>query len=333
MKTENNIPVISSRIRLARNIKDYPFPMMLLQEEGSKIINEVSEIFKEQPNISGYKINVLNEMNHLNRLAMVEKHLMSPALLNDRNKSALIVSPHKEISIMINEEDHIRIQCIKSGFQLEDAFSAASQIDDVLEDKLEYVFDEKLGFLTSCPTNVGTGLRASVMMHLPGLRMIGELTNMIQTISKLGLTVRGVYGEGSEALGNMFQISNQVTLGASEPDIIKAVKKIIIQIIEKENKARALLLSKDKIYFEDKVYRSYGLLKNARLLNYKESMRLISDVILGVDVGIITETNAKTLHHMIQCVQPASLQILIGEDLDERERSIKRAELIGDIIR
>ncbi len=333
MRNEDNIPVISSRIRLARNIKQYPFPMMLSEEEGTKVIDEVSGVFKYQDTFSDYNINVLSEMNLLNKQELVEKHLMSPSLLNDCNKGALIVSPNKEISIMINEEDHIRIQCIKNGFQLEEAFQIAGQVDDVLENKLEYVFDEKLGFLTSCLTNVGTGLRASVMMHLPGLRMVGELKNIIQTIAKIGLTVRGVYGEGSEALGNMFQISNQVTLGVSEAEVIKAVKNIICQIIEKENRARKLLLNKDRIFFEDKIYRSYGLLKNARILSYKESMKLLSDVILGVDVGLVTETNAKTLQHMIQCVQPASLQILYGKDLDERERNIKRAELVGDLIR
>lgn len=307
--------------------------MMLSEEESIDVVHRVSKIIKEQNAFSKYNINILKEMNLLNRQELVEKHLMSPSLLSDFNKGALIVSSNKEISIMVNEEDHIRIQCIKNGFQLEEAYQIAGEVDDALESQLEYVFDEKLGFLTSCLTNVGTGLRASVMMHLPGLRMIGELKNIIQTIGKIGLTVRGVYGEGSEALGSMFQISNQVTLGVNEAEIIKAVKNIIHQIIEKENRARNVLLNKDRILFEDKIYRSYGLLKNARLLSYKESMKLLSDVILGVDVGLVTETNAKTLQHMIQCVQPASLQILYDKDLDERERSIKRAELVGDMIR
>lgn len=306
--------------------------MMLSEEQGVEIIDDVSNIFNKEDIFNDYHINVLSQMKSLNRQELVEKHLMSPSLLNDYNKGALIVSPNKEISIMINEEDHIRIQCIKNGFHLEEAFQIANQVDDALEKKLEYVFDEKLGFLTSCITNVGTGLRASVMMHLPGLRMIRELNNIIQTITKIGLAVRGAYGEGSEALGNMFQISNQLTLGVSESDIIKAVKNIINQIIDKENRARELLLNKDRVLLEDKIYRSYGLLKNARLLTYKESMKLISDVILGVDVGLVTETNFKTLQHMIQCVQPASLQILFGEELDERESNIKRAEFIRDLI-
>lgn len=306
---------------------------MLTEEDSLKVIDDMVHTFIENPYLSEhYEIKILKEVNSLKRQELVEKHLMSTNLLNNYTKGALIVSKDKEMSIMVNEEDHIRIQCIKNGLNLDEAFENASNIDDFLEEKMEYAFDERLGFLTSCVTNLGTGLRASVMMHLPGLRMIGELKNMIQTLSKIGLTVRGAYGEGSEALGNMFQISNQITLGVSEKDIILAVKNIIHQIVDKEKKARSILFEKDKVLIEDKIFRSYGVLRNARILSYKESMMLLSDVILGVDLGLLNEVNNLTLHHIINSIQPASLQLLYNQNFSDRERDIKRAELIGDLL-
>lgn len=325
-------PVVSSRIRLARNLKKYAFPMMLSEAESGQVIQEIAEVFSEETLREAFDIKILKDMDPLTRQEMVESHLMSPNLLNMHKKGALIISKDKSVSIMLNEEDHLRIQCIEKGFDIDKAFELANEIDNKLEEKLEYAFDEKLGYLTSCVTNVGTGLRASVMMHLPALRMIGEIKKIVQTLSKIGLTVRGGYGEGSEALGNMFQISNQITLGASEKEIIGAVHNIITQLIEKERNARRLLMEKDPLLIEDKVYRSYGVLKNARLLNYKECMMLLSDVILGADLGIITEISNSTLHHIMNAIQPASLQLIFDKNFDGRERDVKRAEYIVDLL-
>lgn len=326
-------PIVSSRIRLARNIANRNFPMMLSAMESEAIIEEIVKIFIEDSSLhKKFDVNILKELDTLKLQELVENHLMSPNLFDNALKGALIVSKDKRISIMINEEDHIRIQSIEKGFQLDEAFKAANDIDDVLEERLGYAFDEMLGFLTSCVTNVGTGLRASAMLHLPALRVIGELNKIIQMLSKIGFTVRGTYGEGSEALGNMFQISNQITLGVSEQEIIKAVTNIVNQLVEKEKKARAVLLEKDRVLVEDKIYRSFGILKNARLLSYKESMMLLSDVILGAHMGILTEVNKETLYHTINCIQPASLQLKYDEKMSDRERDVKRAELIKELI-
>lgn len=307
--------------------------MMLSEQESSQVIQDVTDVFLDDHVLKNdFDIEILKDLNGLKQREKVEKHLMSPQMLSAYKKGALAVSKDKKISIMINEEDHIRIQCIEKGLELNKAFEIANNMDDKLEENLEYAFDEKLGYLTSCVTNVGTGLRASVMVHLPALRKIGELKKMIQTLSKIGLTVRGAYGEGSEALGSMFQISNQITLGVNEKEIIKAVNNIIVQLIEKEKRARRLLMEKDPLLVEDKAYRSFGILKNARLLNYKESMTLLSDVLLGVDLGILTETNSATLHHIMSCIQPASLQIIFDQNFNGRERDTKRAEFIRDLI-
>ncbi len=333
MNQNSHSPVVTSRIRLARNIKNFSFPMMLSEEKSNEVIQEVVKIFQHDDSFkNNFDINILKEIDPLIQQELVEKHLMSANLLNDFRKGALLISKDKKISIMVNEEDHIRIQCIEKGLEIDKAYGAANEIDDFLEDKLEYAFDEKLGFLTSCVTNVGTGLRASVMMHLPALRVAGELKKIIQTLSKIGLTVRGAYGEGSEALGNMFQISNQVTLGVSDKEIMDAVQNIIKQLIEKEEKARSFLLNNDRLLIEDKIYRSFGILTHARILNYQESMMLLSDAILGVDLGILTEVNNTTLHYIINSIQPASLQLIFEKNLDERERDIKRAEYIVDLL-
>ncbi len=332
MSDINYSPVVSTRIRLARNIKKYPFPIMLSEEKSNEVIQEIVKVFENDEQLRDrYEINILKRIDMLTKQEMVEHHLISTNLLNEYEKGAVVVSKDKKISIMINEEDHIRIQCLEKGMGIDDAYEAANRMDDILEGSLEYAFNEKLGFLTSCLTNVGTGLRASAMMHLPALKAMGELKRIIQTLSKIGLTVRGAYGEGSEALGNMFQISNQVTLGVSDKDIIEAVKNIIIQLTEKEEKARNFLISNDRLLIEDKIYRSYGVLKNAKLLNYEESMMLLSDVILGIDLGII-EGNNTMLHHIMNNIQPASLQLVYKEELNERERDIKRAEYIGDLL-
>lgn len=231
---------------------------------------------------------------------------------------------------MINEEDHIRIQCLFPGLQLTEALEAANEIDDWLESNIEYAFDETHGYLTSCPTNVGTGLRASVMMHLPGLMLTQQLNRIIPAINQLGLVVRGIYGEGSEALGNIFQISNQITLGKSEMDIVEDLKSVVGQLISQERSAREALRKTSNIQLEDRVYRSYGILANCRIIETKEAARCLSDVRLGIDMGYIKNVSRNILNELMIVTQPGFLQQYAGGQLRPNERDIRRAGLIRE---
>src|SRR5690606_2870971 len=220
---------------------------------------------------------------------LVEKHLISPALANESRCGALILDRTESVSIMVNEEDHLRIQCLYSGFQVKEAWDKASRIDDLFEEAVDYAFDETRGYLTSCPTNVGTGIRASVMMHLPALVMTKQINRILQAVTQVGLAVRGLYGEGSEALGNLFQISNQITLGQSEEEIIDNLHNVARQILEHEKAARQRLLAESRIRLEDRICRSYGTLRHAVVMDSKEAAQRLSDVRLGIDLGLIRE--------------------------------------------
>jgi protein arginine kinase len=233
---------------------------------------------------------------------------------------------------MINEEDHIRIQCLFPGLQIAEALHAANEIDDWLESNIHYAFDEKYGYLTSCPTNVGTGLRASVMMHLPGLILTQQINRIIPAIHQLGLVVRGVYGEGSEALGNIFQISNQITLGKSEEDISRDLKGVASQLISQERSAREALRKTSNIQLEDRVFRSLGVLSNSRIIETKEAARCLSDVRLGIDMGYINNMPKTILNELMILTQPGFLQQYAGGPLRPHERDIRRAALIRDRI-
>jgi protein arginine kinase len=229
---------------------------------------------------------------------------------------------------MINEEDHLRIQCLSPGFQVRETWEWASKIDDLFEESVDYAFDEKLGYLTSCPTNVGTGIRASVMMHLPALVITGQINRVLSAVTQIGLAVRGLYGEGSEATGNLFQVSNQITLGQSELEIIDNLHRITRQIISQEKEARKRLLSESRLRLEDRVRRSYGILRYAATIDSKETAQRLSDVRLGVSMGLLPEVNAQVLNELLVSTQPGFLQYLSGGHLSPEERDVKRAELI-----
>ncbi|RKJ19482.1 ATP--guanido phosphotransferase, partial [Butyricicoccus sp. 1XD8-22] len=227
----------------------------------------------------------IDDLKGLEKRVLVEKHLISPRLAEHATHGAVLLSDQEDISIMINEEDHIRIQCLFPGLQISEALERANVIDNILEERIDYAFDEKLGYLTSCPTNVGTGLRASVMVHLPALILTHQMNRIIPAINQLGLVVRGIYGEGSEALGNIFQISNQITLGKSEEDIIGDLISVVQQIVAQERAAREALVKTSSIQLENKVFRSYGILANSRIIETKEASECLSDVRLGIDTG------------------------------------------------
>ncbi|QQZ09520.1 protein arginine kinase [Heyndrickxia vini] len=327
----NSDIVLSSRVRLARNFKQFNFPTLFSNEEAREIIAKVetalqSESFHE----NNMELLRMDDLQTLQKKVLVEKHLISPNLADESSHGAVILTSEEDVSIMINEEDHIRIQCLFPGLQLKEALEKASKIDDLMEEHIDYAFSEKLGYLTSCPTNVGTGLRASVMVHLPGLVLTQQMNRIIPAISQLGLVVRGIYGEGSEALGNIFQISNQITLGKTEIDIVEDLMSVVQQIIAQERSAREALIKTSNIQLEDKVYRSFGVLSNSRIIESKEAAQCLSDVRLGIDTGYIKNVSKNILNELMILTQPGFLQQYAGGPLRPHERDIRRATLIRE---
>ncbi|OXM83159.1 protein arginine kinase [Paenibacillus rigui] len=324
--------VISSRIRIARNLQSYPFPMLSTNQQSKEVLEQVSQVLDNEDlhTISQFSRLSLSELDELQKRVLVEKHLISPALANESRNGAVILSDNESISIMVNEEDHLRIQCLCPGFQIKEAWDLASQIDDIFEVHLDYAFDEKRGYLTSCPTNVGTGIRASVMIHLPALVLTQQINRILSAITQVGLAVRGLYGEGSEALGNLFQISNQITLGQSEQEIIDNLYGVVRQIIEHERAAREKLQYETKAKLLDRISRSFGIMSYAAIMDSKEAAQRLSDVRLGVDLGIIKNVPTQVLNELLVMTQPGFLQQYAGEKLNAEERDIRRAQLIRE---
>jgi protein arginine kinase len=325
--------VISSRIRIARNIKDFPYPMLATNLQSKEVLDQVSKVLENEDlqTISAFSLVPLSELSELEKMVLVEKHLISPNLANESRNGAVILSENESISIMVNEEDHLRIQCLCPGFQVKEVWDLANQIDDIFESHLDYGYDEKKGYLTSCPTNVGTGIRASVMMHLPALVLSQQINRILSAVTQVGLTVRGLYGEGSEALGNLFQISNQITLGQSEEEIIDNLHSVARQIIEHERAARQKLLAESsRMRMVDRVNRSLGILSFAEIMDSKEAAQRLSDVRLGIDLGIINKLSAHVLNELLVMTQPGFLQQHAGEKLSAEERDIRRAQLIRE---
>lgn len=322
-KEQNPEIVISTRIRLARNLKDVPFPHMLRSKE------EISNKIKDAVFNSGSTLATDFEDVNLDKISDVEKkklseaHLLSRQMLTGANHHCLI-NKDKTMSLMIMEEDHIRQQVILGGYKLDEAYEICNKVDDVLSENLDFAFDEKLGYLTACPTNVGTGLRASVMLHLPALSMTGRIDRIVQSAGNVGIAVRGYDGEGSKAEGFFYQISNQITMGATEHEIIDRVKNVTDQIISFEKEARESILKNNKTELEDRVWRSYGVLKYARKITSKEATSMLSDVLTGINMGIIKTETSLTPMELIVGAQPAG----IGTDISPDERDIKRAEFI-----
>ena len=322
--------ILSSRIRLARNLQDIPFPGRMNREQGEEIIKRCKDAILNSNTVlsNEFDFMAMDHMNPVDKQVMVEKHLISPEMLQNAHSRAVLLSKDEKISIMLNEEDHLRVQCLLPGMQLDEAWDLGNKIDDVLEERIEYAYSENYGYLTCCPTNVGTGLRASVMLHLPALAMSEQINSLVNAVNKLGFAVRGLYGEGSEARGNIFQISNQVTLGNSEEETIDNLKGIIKQIIDQERNMRMQLLKRNRIQLEDRLYRSYGILLNARIMSSEEFMKLFSDVRLGINLGIIKNIPIEVMSELMVITQPASILKIYGEDLTAEQRDVKRSELI-----
>ncbi len=321
--------VVSSRVRFARNFEEYPFPSKMTREQGQSVLNAVRDaVLNNSSAAKNFVFIDIQQMSPIDRQALVEMHLISPDLAESQKQSGVLISKDEKISIMINEEDHLRIQCIYPGMQLDQALDLCIKVDGLLEENIRYAFDDKYGYLTCCPTNIGTGMRASVMLHLPALTMTGYIRNILDACSKIGIAVRGLYGENSEASGNMFQISNQVTLGQSEEEIASNIKNITSQIIEHERSLRDHLYKQNPYRLEDKVLRSFGLFTNARILSSEESLKLLSDVRLGVNMGIIKGISTEKLNEIMLLIQPGYLQKITGKPLSPEERDIKRAEIV-----
>ncbi|WP_226585844.1 protein arginine kinase [Halobacillus litoralis] len=324
--------VMSSRIRLARNFSQYPFPIIASEETLEKVLEFFKDGFKETSfrDYKNFELIQMKDLQPVEKRVLVEKHLISPHLAEKSEKSATLISQNEQVSIMINEEDHVRIQLYFPGFQLDQALEQATQLDDWLEEKIDYAFDEKRGYLTACPTNVGTGMRASVMMHLPALSMTQQINRMTPAINQLGLVVRGIYGEGSEAVGNIFQISNQITLGKSEEDIVEDLHSVVKQLIDQERRARAALMNRSSLQLEDRIFRSYGVLTNSRIIESKEAAKCLSDLRLGIDLGLIDDIPRTILNELMVLTQPGFLQQYAKDTLSPEERDVRRASLIRE---
>lgn len=322
--------IISSRIRLARNLANFPFVEKCNENHLKEIQAKIKDI---TPSIGyGLKYIELKDMDDITKMSLVEKHIVSPNFaLNENQIGAVLINDEENIAIMINEEDHLRIQVFGSGMELDNLLNMAIEIDERLQTLLQYAYSEKYGYLTQCPTNVGTGLRASVMAHLPGLTATRNIDKILEIITSFGMNIRGVYGEGSKAQGNMYQISNKQSLGVSESEIIKNLKIMVDKVIEQEKLARKYLL-KNPIELEDKIYRSYGILANCRKMSSEEVEKLISDVRLGTDLGIVKELNDTKVNELELYTKPANLQKYVGKQYNSYERDIKRAEVIKQIL-
>lgn len=323
--------IVSTRIRLARNIKKTPFPTLLSGEARDKVRKTLEEaITKSNSTLSkDFTLYQLDDISPVEKRAMVEEHLISPQMVKGTQKSVL-VNKDKTMSIMLMEEDHIRLQIIMAGMELHKAYDLADKVDDVMEESLDYAFSEEFGYLTACPTNAGTGLRASVMMHLPALVMTGNIGRVLQSFSGMGIAVRGLYGEGTNAEGAMYQISNSVTLGLSEKELIEKLEAVVHRIEKMEAQARERLMTEHKETFIDKIMRSYGVLKYAHKVTSAEAKAMLSDCLLGQNMGIIrTEGKMSPLELMIKTTP----SIIVGEEnLNAEERDIKRAELLRENI-
>lgn len=322
--------VVSSRIRLARNLSNFPFVIKQTKESKNKLEETIKEIV---PSL-GYNLRFvkLQDMDEITKMSLLEKHLVSPNfVMNKENTGAMLINDDENISVMINEEDHLRIQVMTAGLDIENLMNFCTELDEKIGKLLPYAYNEKYGFLTSCPTNVGTGLRASVMVHLPGLEKTGNINKILEVINNFGMNIRGIYGEGSKAAANMYQISNKQTLGISEAEIVKNLKLITEKIIEQERLARKIL-ARDSIELEDKVYRAYGVLTNAKKISSEEARDLLSEVKLGTDLGIIQELTDLKVKKLELYTKPANLQKYLSKQIGSYERDIKRAEVIKQII-
>jgi protein arginine kinase len=318
--------VMCSRIRLARNLADFPFTNRASRNEKSEIENTVKSAIRD----SGLELTYQDVygLSPLDRQFLVERQLISREHQAAEGPRGVAIGPQENVSIMVNEEDHLRIQVMLSGFSLPEVWDRINRLDDQLEEKLAYAFSPQLGYLTACPTNVGTGIRVGVMLHLPALVQTKQIDKFFRALQKINLAVRGLYGEGTQAFGDFYQISNQQTLGKSEQELIKNLSDVIPQIIDYERKARQALLHERRQHLHDQVSRAYGILKTAHTITSEETMLLLSSIRLGINLGLIDDLGIPTVNELFIHTQPAHLQKLQGSPLEVDERNAARASYL-----
>jgi protein arginine kinase len=325
--------VMSSRVRLARNLRSMAFPGWAKKAERIKAMDTIRPAVEGLPQLTGAFSETMDNLGPLDKQMLVERHLISREHAAKNAGSGLVLNKEESLCVMINEEDHLRMQALRPGLQLKQAWMAIDQVDSELERKLDYAFTPELGYLTACPTNLGTGIRVSAMLHLPGLVLAEQINQIIQSVNKLGLAVRGLYGEGTEALGNVFQVSNQMTLGEVELDIVERLNKVLLQIIEHEENSRATLLEKKPKIVFNFIGRAYGILANAHSITSKETMNQLSLMRLGVDLGEFPTADKALVDELFIITQPAHLQKRYTEKLAAEERDVLRADMLRERLR
>jgi protein arginine kinase len=324
--------VLRSRVRLARNLKLVPFPHRLESERARNLVKAVEEAFYVSKAMEeDYQTHRMWELGRTDLLVAFEKHLVSAKLINNSDISAYIIDKEEDVSLMINEEDHIRLQVMGRDLNLSKLYVKASKIDDLLSEKLNFAFDYNLGFITACPTNLGTAMRASVMLHLPGFTLTDRIGYVSQALAQMGMTIRGIYGEGSQAEGNIYQISNEVTLGMKEEDILYNLTDTIDKLLDEEQDHQRKLLNEFSLEMEDKIYRSLGTLMHARLMTSKEALYHLSLVRMGVEAEVLKDVDIELIDSLIINTQPGMMKKAYGIELNEKERDINRAKIIRSI--
>ncbi len=323
--------VCSTRVRLARNLRQFPFPSRATDKQREAVEEKVKEALLSGNSILSreFRFIPLESASEEEAVSLVERHIVSPEFISDRRGKAVLISEDESISIMINEEDHLRIQVLKEGLSLKEAAETADRIDTLLSETLDFAYDPEFGYLTQCPTNLGTGMRASVMLHLPALTENGAMPRISSNLSKLGLTLRGTYGEGSKIVGALYQLSNQITLGLSENEAIENLRSITAQLMEEERKARSQM--SENIGWRDKIDRAAGILKTARVLSSSEFMELLSYIRIGLSTGVLQGVAIEELNALMVNVQPATLMAKAGKQLDENQRDVLRATMAREL--
>lgn len=322
---------ISSRIRLARNLAGFPFLTKCSEQQKNDIQDLVVTAINGTDMADSYVYIKLDEGSHLEKQLLVERHLISRQHADGDGPRGAAIIPDETVAMMVNEEDHLRTQVLFSGLQLAEAWERINSLDDQLEQHLEFAFDERLGYLTACPTNVGTGIRVSVMLHLPALKLTGEIERVLRAARDMNLAIRGLHGEGTEATGDFYQVSNQTTLGSTEEQIVEEFMETIVpKITAYELNAREVLVKNKKSQLEDKVYRAVGMLRYARTMSSEETLFLLSQLRMGVHMGLVTDIDLDTINELFLTTQPAHLQVISGKKLDDEQRSALRAQHIRE---
>ncbi|NLB60802.1 MAG: protein arginine kinase [Lentisphaerae bacterium] len=322
--------MVSSRVRLARNVANRFFPGWAAVEESQRLWDELRPLLEPLPQLADPLVFEMAELSRVDRDVLVERHLMSRDLAVKGRGSGLILKRDESLAVMLNEEDHLRMQAMAAGLDIMRCWQAIDALDTEIESRVSYAFSPRWGYFTACPTNIGTGMRASVMVHLPGLVLMNEIEGIIKGVQKIGLVVRGLWGEGTDAAGNMFQISNQVTLGEKESAIISRLEQIVLEIAEHEKNARARLVQQREISLRDHIGRAYGIMSQAYLLNSKETLDLLSALRLGIELGLVSDWSRTVIDELFILIQPGHLQKWQGKTIGAEKRDLARARLVRE---